>query len=287
MRTMHSHVTTSALLVLRLETSVMLWTGSRGPQGTPAPPWTHIGRAVYPNWEESTDFFGICEGPPACGWGGGGYATKAEQVRRLVLPGVRTALRLEGGEWSALLVHRRRGKGADLRGFGLVYVDWWPAPCESPFPGRLLAGLCMLPCTRPLGFANPQGTVPDPLLPLGSEPATFQPSIEQGCSAGGRGMTGVEGSGGDWQENAVLSANSLHESMRQTPGLPKDLGGVLARRAFFFFYHSPPVPVFAPPHQTIWSIFSQCLRIWPILCTQFMMMARVVVGSGGCAILGC
>ena len=42
-----------------------------------------------------------------------------------------------------------------------------------------------------------------------------------------------------------------------------------------------------PPHQTIWSTFSSCLRIWPILCTQFMTMARVVVGSGGSDILCC
>ena len=49
-----------------------------------------------------------------------------------------------------------------------------------------------------------------------------------------------------------------------------------ARRACCFD-HSPPVPVFAPLLQTIWSTFSPCLRIWPILCTQFMMMARVVV----------
>ena len=48
-----------------------------------------------------------------------------------------------------------------------------------------------------------------------------------------------------------------------------------------FFYHSPPVPVFAPPHQTICSTFSPCLRIWPILCTSLVMMARVVVGSVG------
>ena len=48
-----------------------------------------------------------------------------------------------------------------------------------------------------------------------------------------------------------------------------------------FFDHSPLVPVLPPPHQTIWSTFLQYLRIWPILCTQFMMMARVVVGSGG------
>ena len=42
-----------------------------------------------------------------------------------------------------------------------------------------------------------------------------------------------------------------------------------ARRASFF-NHSPPVPGFALPHQTIWSTFPPCLRIWPILCTQFM-----------------
>ena len=59
-----------------------------------------------------------------------------------------------------------------------------------------------------------------------------------------------------------------------------------ALRASFFFYHSPPMPVFAPPHQTAWSTFLPCLRIWPVLCTQFMTMARVVVGSGGNDILG-
>ena len=63
-------------------------------------------------------------------------------------------------------------------------------------------------------------------------------------------------------------------------------GGVVARRATCFD-HSPPVPVFASPHQTIWSTLSPCLRIWPILCTRFMMMARVVVGSGGSDILCC
>ena len=63
-------------------------------------------------------------------------------------------------------------------------------------------------------------------------------------------------------------------------------GGVLARRASVF-YHSPPVPVFAPPHQTIWSTCLPCLSIWPVLCTQFMMMARVVVGSGRSDILCC
>ena len=35
-----------------------------------------------------------------------------------------------------------------------------------------------------------------------------------------------------------------------------------------------------PPHQTIRSTFSPCLRIWPIFCTQFMTMARVLVHGG-------
>ena len=64
-------------------------------------------------------------------------------------------------------------------------------------------------------------------------------------------------------------------------------GGALARQASFFF----PIPhsclFLPPPHQTIWSTFSPCLRIWPILCTQLMTMARVVVGSGGSDILCC
>ena len=53
------------------------------------------------------------------------------------------------------------------------------------------------------------------------------------------------------------------------------------------FTISHPCLFLPPPHQTIWSTFSPCLRIWPILCTQFMMMARLVVGSGGSDILCC
>ena len=64
------------------------------------------------------------------------------------------------------------------------------------------------------------------------------------------------------------------------------LWGVLARPASFFD-HSPPVPLFSPRHQTIRSTFSPRLRSWPILCTQFRMMARVVVGSGESGILCC
>ena len=64
--------------------------------------------------------------------------------------------------------------------------------------------------------------------------------------------------------------------------------GALARqaRAGHLFLTIPHSCLFLPPpHQTIWSTFSPCLRIWPILCTEFMMMARVVVGSGGSDIL--
>ena len=53
-------------------------------------------------------------------------------------------------------------------------------------------------------------------------------------------------------------------------------------RAWHLFLTIPhPCLSLPPPHQTIWSTFSPCLRIWPILCTQFLTMARVVVGSGG------
>ena len=68
-------------------------------------------------------------------------------------------------------------------------------------------------------------------------------------------------------------------------------GGVSARwaRAGHLFLTIPHLCLFLPlPHQTIWSAFSPCLRILPILCTHFMMMARVlVVGSGGSDILCC
>ena len=63
-------------------------------------------------------------------------------------------------------------------------------------------------------------------------------------------------------------------------------GGVLARWHLFLTI-SHPCRFLPPPHQTIWSTFSPCLRIWPILCSQFMTMARVVVGSGGSDILCC
>ena len=56
-----------------------------------------------------------------------------------------------------------------------------------------------------------------------------------------------------------------------------------AGHLFLTFPH--PCPFLPPPHQTIWCTFSSCLRIWPILCTQFMAMAMVVVGSGGSGIL--
>ena len=62
-------------------------------------------------------------------------------------------------------------------------------------------------------------------------------------------------------------------------------GSVSARHLFFIIPHS--CTFLPPPHQTIWSTFSPCLRIWPILCTHFMTMARVVVGSGGSDILCC
>ena len=59
----------------------------------------------------------------------------------------------------------------------------------------------------------------------------------------------------------------------------------LARAGHLFLTIPHPCQFLPPPHQTIWSTFSPCLRIWPILCTQFMMMARLVVGSCGSDIL--
>ena len=63
------------------------------------------------------------------------------------------------------------------------------------------------------------------------------------------------------------------------------IGGVFVRRVSVFD-HSPPVLVFASLSPNNLE-FSPCLRIWPILCTQFMTMVRVVVGSSGCDILCC
>ena len=93
-------------------------------------------------------------------------------------------------------------------------------------------------------------------------------------------------------------STALHSPPRSPPPSTTlwtpDQGGVLARQACarrLFFLPFPTCACFCPPppppHQTIWSTFSLCLRIWPILCTQFMMMARVVVGSGGSDILCC
>ena len=57
------------------------------------------------------------------------------------------------------------------------------------------------------------------------------------------------------------------------------------RRASFFDYY-PPVPGFAPP-PPLTKQSRVPSRLWPILCTQFMVMARVVVGNGGSDILRC
>ena len=55
-----------------------------------------------------------------------------------------------------------------------------------------------------------------------------------------------------------------------------------------FFITIPHVCQFLPPpHHTIRSAFLPYLRIWPILCTQLMMMAMLVVESGGTDILCC
>ena len=67
------------------------------------------------------------------------------------------------------------------------------------------------------------------------------------------------------------------------------IGGAFALCAPGIFFLAIPHPYLflPPPHQTIWSAFSPSLRIWPIFCTQFLTIARVVVGSGGSYILCC
>ena len=49
-----------------------------------------------------------------------------------------------------------------------------------------------------------------------------------------------------------------------------------------FFLPFPTRAFCCPPSaNNLGYLLASCLRIWPNLCTQFMMMARVVVGSGG------
>ena len=79
-------------------------------------------------------------------------------------------------------------------------------------------------------------------------------------------------------------------SRHKTSLVMRAQGGVLVRRAragHLFLTVPHPCLFSPPPHQTIWRTLSPWLRIWPILCTQFMTMARVVIGSGGSAILCC
>ena len=68
-------------------------------------------------------------------------------------------------------------------------------------------------------------------------------------------------------------AESVHEMLT--------VGGVIARQASFF-YHSCACFCPLPPDNL--EYFLRYLRIYPI-ASQFMMMTRAVVESGGCDIL--
>ena len=153
-------------------------------------------------------------------------------------------------------------------------------------------------CTRGQSVAVLQGPPPLPVLPLGCivHPigCTMHPS---GCTVNPTGcivqllaLLVVLSIGCKW-------AADMWGSIR-TPGRVRSLLVCLFRLCTttfpcqlcapgIFFRPFPTMPVFAPPHQTIWRMSSPCLRIWPIFRTQFMMMARVVVGSGGSDILCC
>ena len=92
---------------------------------------------------------------------------------------------------------------------------------------------------------------------------------------------------GHWPASMRFACDKTHLLLStEDAGHGGSISAPGAHRASFFD-HSPPVPVFAPPHRTIGSTFSSCLRISPVLCTQFMIMARVGVGSGGSDILCC
>ena len=80
-------------------------------------------------------------------------------------------------------------------------------------------------------------------------------------------------------------ANKIRCKRQRQGGSISALG---ACRASFFDY-SPPMPVFAPPPPPHQFGVPSCSvqEIWPILCTRFMMMPRMVVGSGGSEFLCC
>ena len=84
---------------------------------------------------------------------------------------------------------------------------------------------------------------------------------------------------------AVVAQLFVCSTVRQSVSVLVFGGYYCAGHLFLTITH---LCLFLPPlRQTIWRIFSPCLRIWPVLCTHLLMMARVVMGSGGSDILCC
>ena len=112
----------------------------------------------------------------------------------------------------------------------------------------------------------------------------LRPRTGPWCTAGGPPLspTGPLSVAGCGLATAVdTQPTALHRRQLMANQPPVGRWGVIARLAraghlFLTFPH--PCLFLPPPNQTIWSTFLPRLRFWPILCTQFMTMARVVVG---------
>ena len=77
------------------------------------------------------------------------------------------------------------------------------------------------------------------------------------------------------RENELMTMSMAGKFSPSKPTI-EPTRGALARRArtrHLFFTIPHPCLFLPPPHQTIWSTFSPCPRIWPIPCTQFMTIA--------------
>ena len=82
------------------------------------------------------------------------------------------------------------------------------------------------------------------------------------------------------------AAQVLHQGTLATKGEYYRTGHTPYMPAIFFLPF-PTRACFCPLSPNNLEYLLACLSIWPILCTQFMVMARVMVGSGGSDILCC
>ena len=209
----------------------------------------------------------------------------------------RACVRVRAGRWMRA---RGRGREASPR---LSLTGVRLPPRRGRVGGRRGSGGSDI-CQRDQGaVAVVSGPVPVRRPPLAVPSQTCAGSRRRSCLAPTRGvdvqpcaLISPSGPAADWCSGVHRgfgpSALHLRPPLRalRPPRYHPGIGGALVRRAragHLFLTISHPCLFLPPPHQTIWSTFSPCLRIWPILCTQFMTMARVVVGSGGSDILCC